>query len=53
MQLEALLLAYYHGHTYREVANQLAIPEGTAKSRLRAALQALADRLASEGILER
>jgi RNA polymerase sigma-70 factor (ECF subfamily) len=53
MQREALLLAYYHGHTYREVASQLSIPEGTAKSRLRAALHSLADRLASEGILER
>jgi len=52
-QREALVLAYYHGHTYREVASRLAIPEGTAKSRLRAALHALADHLAAEGILER
>jgi RNA polymerase sigma-70 factor (ECF subfamily) len=52
-QREALMLAYYHGHTYREVATRLAIPEGTAKSRLRAALHSLADHLAAEGILER
>ena len=38
---------------HAEVASQLAIPEGTAKSRLRAALHSLADHLAAEGILER
>ncbi len=34
----AVTLAYYDGHTYREVAELLGIPEGTAKSRLRRAL---------------
>ena len=34
-------------------AVRLAIPEGTAKSRLCSALRSLADRLAAEGILER
>lgn len=42
-QREALALAYFEGRTYREVAAHLAIPEGTAKSRLRAGLAALAD----------
>jgi RNA polymerase sigma-70 factor, ECF subfamily len=37
-QREAVELAYFHGHTYREVAHVLGIPEGTAKSRLRDAL---------------
>jgi RNA polymerase sigma factor (sigma-70 family) len=52
-QRAAVLLAYYEGHTYREVARRLNIPEGTAKSRLRVALATLADRLDAEGILER
>jgi RNA polymerase sigma factor (sigma-70 family) len=52
-QREAVLLAYFEGHTYREVARELRIPEGTAKSRLRVALANVADRLADEGILER
>ena len=37
-QREAVELAYFKGHTYREVAEVLGIPEGTAKSRLRDAL---------------
>ena len=52
-QREAVLLAYFQGRTYREVARELEIPEGTAKSRLRRALAAVADRLADEGLLER
>jgi RNA polymerase sigma-70 factor (ECF subfamily) len=52
-QREAVLLAYYRGRSYREVARDLGIPEGTAKWRLRAALSRLADRLAAEEILER
>jgi RNA polymerase sigma-70 factor (ECF subfamily) len=52
-QRDAVVLAYRHGRTYRQVATELDIPEGTAKSRLRGALAMLADRLESEGIIER
>jgi RNA polymerase sigma factor (sigma-70 family) len=44
-QCEALRLAYFEGRTYREVAVELGIPEGTAKSRLRLALARLREQL--------
>ena len=47
-QRRALELAYVDGYTYRQVADVLAIPEGTAKSRLRVALGRIADSLDSE-----
>ncbi|MEV6305686.1 sigma-70 family RNA polymerase sigma factor [Actinoplanes sp. NPDC051861] len=37
----AITLAYLEGRTYREVAAELGLPEGTAKSRLREALRRL------------
>jgi RNA polymerase sigma factor (sigma-70 family) len=40
-QREALVLAYFDGLSYRQVAVRLGIPEGTAKSRLRLALARL------------
>ncbi len=47
---EAVELAFFDGCTYREVATRLTIPEGTAKSRIRTALQKLAVRLEREGV---
>jgi RNA polymerase sigma-70 factor (ECF subfamily) len=41
-QRAAVELAFWHGRTHREVAAILAIPEGTAKSRLRLAQAKLA-----------
>lgn len=48
-QRRAVHLAYFGGKTYRQVAETLGIPEGTAKSRLRLALRRIADTLEAEG----
>ncbi|WP_093614612.1 sigma-70 family RNA polymerase sigma factor [Streptomyces indicus] len=45
-QRQAVHLAYFAGHSYRQVAAELGIPEGTAKTRLRTALRRLAETLA-------
>ncbi len=48
-QREAVTLAFFGGLSYREVACQLGIPEGTAKSRLRLALAKLSTTLGPIG----
>ena len=45
LQREALELAYFGGHTHTEVAAQLDIPLGTAKTRIRDALRNLRGQL--------
>lgn len=48
-QRRAIHLAYFEGKTYRQVAEVLGIPEGTAKSRLRLGLRRIAAALEAEG----
>jgi RNA polymerase sigma factor (sigma-70 family) len=47
-QREAVVLAYYGDRSYRQVAMELGIPEGTVKSRVRLALRRLDTLLRSE-----
>ena len=49
-QRTAVLLAYFEGRTFRQVAQLTGVPEGTAKSRLRLGLRRIAARLHSEGL---
>ncbi|HEY2813107.1 MAG TPA: sigma-70 family RNA polymerase sigma factor [Acidimicrobiales bacterium] len=46
----AIELAYFGGHSYREVAVLLAQPEGTVKSRIRAGMRKMRTELAKSGV---
>jgi RNA polymerase sigma-70 factor, ECF subfamily len=47
---DAIVLAYFGGHSYRETAALLGAPEGTVKSRIRRGLEGLRHLLEAEGV---
>jgi RNA polymerase sigma-70 factor, ECF subfamily len=48
---QVIIEAYYRGRTVREAAEQLAIPEGTVKSRLYYGLRSLRAELEARGVM--
>jgi RNA polymerase sigma-70 factor (ECF subfamily) len=47
---DAILLSYFAGHSYRDAARRLGLPEGTVKSRIRSGLRNLRRALDAEGV---
>lgn len=47
-----IMLAYFSGRTYRQVAQDLGVAEGTIKSRIRSGLRQLADALPAETMVQ-